>query len=78
MSPALAPTEHVDLALEGLHCASCVGRAESALMGVAGVDSASVNLATERAAVDFDPAIATVPQLVRAIAEAGYAATPLT
>jgi Cu+-exporting ATPase len=77
MSPALTPTEHVDLALEGLHCASCVGRAEHALAGVPGVDAASVNLATERAAVDFDPAIATVPQLVRAIAEAGYTAMSL-
>jgi copper chaperone CopZ len=65
MSPTLTSTDHVDLALEGLHCASCVGRAESALSGVAGVDSASVNLATERAAIDFDPAVATVPQLVR-------------
>jgi len=78
MSPTLTSTDHVDLALEGLHCASCVGRAESALTGVAGVDSASVNLATERAAIDFDPAVATVPQLVRAIAEAGYSATPIT
>ncbi len=78
MSPATATPAHVDLALEGLHCASCVGRAERALTAVPGVDSATVNLATERAAIDFDPTVAGVPQLVRAIAEAGYAATPLT
>ena len=78
MSPATATPAHVDLALEGLHCASCVGRAERALSAVPGVDSATVNLATERAAIDFDPTVAGVPQLVRAIAEAGYAATPLT
>jgi Cu+-exporting ATPase len=78
MSPATATPAHVDLALEGLHCASCVGRAERALVAVPGVDSATVNLATERAAIDFDPTVAGVPQLVRAIAEAGYAATPLT
>ena len=77
MAPTLAPTEHIDLALDGLHCASCVSRAESALTAVPGVDLASVNLATERAAVDFDPAVATIPQLVRAIAEAGYTATPV-
>ena len=78
MSSASTTPEHVDLALEGLHCASCVGRAERALAAVPGVDSATVNLATERAAIDFDPTVAGVPQLVRAIAEAGYAATPLT
>jgi len=78
MSSATATPAHVDLALEGLHCASCVGRAERALVAVPGVDSATVNLATERAAIDFDPTVAGVPQLVRAIAEAGYAATPLT
>ncbi|MEY4225592.1 MAG: hypothetical protein RL190_349, partial [Actinomycetota bacterium] len=36
-----------------------------------------VNLATERAAVDFDPDRASVPQLVRAVAEAGYGAEPV-
>ena len=71
MSSASTTPEHVDLALEGLHCASCVGRAERALSAVPGVDSATVNLATERAAIDFDPTVAGVPQLVRAIAEAG-------
>jgi cation transport ATPase len=46
--------DHVDLALEGLHCAACVARTEKALSAIPGVDAASVNLATERAAVDFD------------------------
>ena len=69
--------EHVDLALEGLHCAACVARTEKALAAVPGVAAATVNLATERAAVDFDPAQADVPRLVRAVAEAGYAAAPV-
>ena len=51
----MAATEHIDLALEGLHCASCVSRTERALAGIPGVDLATVNLATERAAIDFDP-----------------------
>jgi len=76
------PTEtpahaHVDLVLEGLHCAACVGRTEQALAAVPGVERATVNLATERAAVDFDPDRASVPQLVRAVAEAGYGAEPV-
>ena len=68
---------HVDLVLEGLHCAACVTRTEDALTRVPGVGAATVNLATERAAVDFDPAVTGVPQLVRAVAEAGYAAVPI-
>ena len=68
---------HVDLALEGLHCAACVSRTENALAAVAGVDAATVNLATERAAIDYDPAVTDVPHLVRAVAEAGYGAVPV-
>ena len=68
--------EHVDLVLDGLHCASCVSRTENALAALPGVSTATVNLATERAAVDFDPALASVPQIVRAVAEAGYKAMP--
>ncbi|MCR9149554.1 MAG: heavy metal translocating P-type ATPase [Rhodobacteraceae bacterium] len=41
----------VDLAIEGMSCASCVGRVERALAAVPGVTDASVNLATERATV---------------------------
>ena len=68
---------HVDLSLEGLHCAACVARTEDALTAVPGVAGATVNLATERAAVDYDPDVTGVPQLVRAVAEAGYAAAPV-
>ncbi len=77
-TPSPTVTEHVDLALEGLHCAACVNRSEQALVSVPGVSAATVNLATERAAIDFDPTRTSVPELVRAVAEAGYAATPLT
>ena len=45
------PAQTVDLAIEGMTCASCVARVERALTAVPGVASASVNLATERATV---------------------------
>jgi len=63
------PTRTVDLAIEGMTCASCVARVEKALTSVPGVKSASVNLATERATVtgSFDFAV-----LIRAVADAGY------
>ena len=40
------PSEPVELAVEGMTCASCVGRVERALQAVPGVQSAVVNLAT--------------------------------
>ncbi|AJO79252.1 heavy metal translocating P-type ATPase [Pseudomonas sp. MRSN 12121] len=63
---------HLSLPVEGMTCASCVGRVERALKTVPGVQSAAVNLATERADVSFagpaDPLGA-----VQAIERAGYA-----
>ena len=59
-------------AVRGMHCAACVGTVERALRGVPGVGSASVNLATERATVEWDPARADAPALATAVAAAGY------
>src|SRR5467141_1186822 len=59
-------------AVRGMHCAACVGKVERALRGVPGVDAASVNLATERATVDGDPARADTAALASAVAAAGY------
>ncbi|MEX0899607.1 MAG: heavy metal translocating P-type ATPase [Gammaproteobacteria bacterium] len=62
------------IALEGMHCASCVGRVETALTAVDGVDSAAVNLADRTALVQGD---AAPSDLVAAVKGAGYAATVL-
>jgi len=59
-------------AVRGMHCAACVGKVERALRGVPGVDAASVNLATERATVEGDPARADTAALASAVAAAGY------
>ena len=57
--------------IEGMTCASCVGRVEKALKAVAGVKEVSVNLATERATVNA--AASTLPaSLVAAVQKAGY------
>src|SRR6476659_2505777 len=66
----------LSLAIEGMTCAACVARVEKALAGVPGVTRASVNLATERAEVEF----AGAPDLAaarRAVDAAGYAARPV-
>ncbi len=70
------PARPVELAIEGMTCASCVARVEKALKSVPGVTSASVNLATERASIT---GAADLAALTRAVADAGYearAATP--
>src|SRR6267143_4631696 len=59
-------------------CASCVASVEDALRGVAGVREADVNLATERARVEVDPARADDAALVRAVERAGYGALVLS
>jgi len=65
------PAATVELAVEGMTCASCVGRVERALKAVPGVSEAVVNLATERATVR---GVASAEALAAAIEKAGYAA----
>ncbi len=65
----------LDLSIEGMTCASCVGRVERALSAVPGVTGASVNLATERATVQTDGAVERAA-LVAAIERSGYAVVP--
>ena len=51
----LTPTDSIDIPIQGMTCASCVGRVEKAIRSVAGVTAANVNLATERAACGIRP-----------------------
>lgn len=64
--------EHLLLPVEGMTCASCVLRVEKALKKVDGVTDASVNLATEKVAVSFDPSRTALDKLVSAVEESGY------
>jgi Cu+-exporting ATPase len=63
--------------IEGMTCASCVRRVEQAFDRIDGVRESSVNLATERATVTFDPAKVQVVTLSSAVEAAGYGARPL-
>ena len=67
-----------ELVVTGMTCASCVASVEDALRGVAGVREADVNLATERARIEVDPARADDAALVRAVERAGYGALVLS
>lgn len=68
------PVQSIELNIEGMTCASCVGRVERALLKVPGVRSAAVNLASERAHLEVigtpDPAV-----LIQAVEAAGYQAS---
>jgi Cu+-exporting ATPase len=68
------PRTSVQLALEGMTCASCATRIERKLNKLEGVE-ASVNFATEQAAVSYDPARTAVDDLLRAVEAAGYRAS---
>ncbi|MGN6032332.1 MAG: heavy metal translocating P-type ATPase, partial [Thermomicrobiales bacterium] len=65
-------TTQVSFPVEGMTCAACVRRVEKALEKVDGVQDATVNLATERAAVTVDPALVSPDSLRVAVEAAGY------
>ena len=65
-------TTTLELPITGMTCASCVARNERALRKVEGVDDASVNFATEKATIAFDPDVVTADELVQAVEAAGY------
>jgi Cu+-exporting ATPase len=67
-----APAQ-VELLVGGMTCASCVSRVERRLNRLDGV-VASVNLATERATVSYDPSTVDTDGLVAAVESAGYTA----
>jgi len=62
----------VALPVRGMTCASCVAHVERELKATPGVQDVAVNLATERATVEFDPAVASIDVLSAAVIEAGY------
>ncbi len=67
-----AVSEHLELGVGGMTCANCVGRVERVVKKLPGVTNANVNLATERATIDFLPEIVTSRQIADAITKAGY------
>ncbi|WP_441375208.1 heavy metal translocating P-type ATPase [Acinetobacter lwoffii] len=66
-------TDWIELAIEGMTCASCVARVEKALLKVEGVSEAQVNLATETAWIKASHF--QIPALIAAVEKAGYQAT---
>jgi Cu+-exporting ATPase len=64
--------KQLSVPVEGMTCASCSGRIERKLQAVPGVGQASVNLASERASVSYDPAATSPQALIEAITQTGF------
>ncbi len=56
----------------GMHCAMCVSTVEDSLKNLDGTIDVVVNLATEKAAVTYDPAIVNINKIKKAIEDSGY------
>jgi len=67
-----AKLERITLPIQGMSCASCVNKVEKALKSVRGVIQVSVNLATERASVEYIPEEVAINDLKKVVHEAGY------
>ncbi|WP_075980551.1 heavy metal translocating P-type ATPase [Bacillus massilinigeriensis] len=67
-------TEKVELDIIGMTCAACATRIEKGLNKVDGVTKANVNLALEKATVEFDPSNTNIYQLIKKVEGLGYEA----
>lgn len=68
-------TEKAELNVTGMTCAACSTRIEKGLNKLDGVVGANVNLALEKAAVEYNPAAVSVTDLIQKIEKLGYGAT---
>jgi Cu+-exporting ATPase len=67
--------EIIQLDIEGMTCASCVGHVEKGIKSISGIDLANVNLATEKATVSYAPDKVDITKLIDAVSGAGYSAS---
>ena len=75
---ATKTVERINIPVKGMTCASCVGKVEGSLKKVPGVAGAAVNLATEEAAVEYEPGACTLDDLYGAIEAVGYEPKPIS
>ena len=72
------PVEQFDLNIGGMTCASCVGHVGEALKALPGVVSANVNLATEKASVEYTRGLVTLEAIREAVEDVGYSVEGLS
>lgn len=59
----------------GMHCASCALNIETALRKTPGITSANVSFPLERATISYDPAVLSIPDLIKVVESVGYTAS---
>jgi len=69
---ATTNTEHMLATVTGMTCTACSNRLEKALLRAPGVESATVNFATEQADIQFDPAATNASTMAKTICNAGF------
>lgn len=75
--PEASSKTRTSLLLSGMHCSSCAAIIERSLKKQSGVLEANVNFAAEKASVVYNPATASVNDLIAAVKKAGYEAMPV-
>ncbi len=71
-------TDKVELKITGMSCAACSGRVERALDKLPGIATAVVNLALERATVEYYPGVITITEIKSRIEKLGFGAHDLS
>ncbi len=69
------PVERVHIGIGGMTCVACAGSVEATLRRTPGVESASVDLSSEKAIIRFDPSQTDIEQLRAAVESTGYTVT---
>ncbi|MDR2759842.1 MAG: heavy metal translocating P-type ATPase [Spirochaetaceae bacterium] len=72
------PGATVTIPIGGMTCAACAARVEKAIRKLDGIETAAVNLATEKATVVYNPAVVRVSAIKDSIEKAGYQALEIT
>lgn len=68
----MAESKHVVLPITGMTCANCVASVERNIKKEKGINTAIVNLSSERATVDYDPTLVKLPMILQRVERAGY------
>ena len=68
----MTESKHIVLPITGMTCANCVASVERNIKKEKGINSAIVNLSSERATVDYDPTLVKLPIILQRVERAGY------
>jgi len=64
--------KEMTIRIKGMHCATCTDTVAEAISSLEGVENVRVNLATEKASFVYDPSLATIAQVEKAVQNSGY------